>query len=661
MSTNSTKTVKGRISNKHGTEADWLSAAQQSNFTPLPGELIVYDPDNSHDYFRFKFGDPEDREDGPRNVEKLPFVGLDASQLASLESVAYGELIEKRALGQLQPGKFYRIVDYHFTTVQSNTASADLQFDIIVLASTEYTLSEVAYATNHVADGVVFQDRFLEDDVWLQRDKIEIICHEWYDHSDEQNFGNYKDMDVFVGYGFLENNEGILVPVLYKTDISSEDEEILNNPDKNDAYFFIGRKYHEGQLCDCWRKIDLENEEYGWNGESKYFAYTNIITRGDIVFDDPFINCSLAQWELRYTVENDQLRFNWADPNGFGVIYQMKDEWGNDCPYDFKNALFGGYSIYNREKLDLPGEHYYPTFFCGDAIYRQWGSSYVAVRREDLDTRGEGTEFYAYSFPLVPSAWSQNYFYTTDEPLQANSLLYTKPSLDSQTSYGSDPFIILKTKDATVNTNAVCNNIIKFGRFKWGNIYNELHNIIFVGFHCQNNYFASCCGDMTLVGSASFNTFEGWNYSVYSEGSRNLFENTSSNISLGNYSDGNVFRTSSTSHQLGEYCSNNVFDTNSQNIWLGDQCSNNYFGVSCQNIQLLVEDGTTALNYVDSLCFEHGCANLRIINNNETADWDNKIENLKFEANIKNQTINVVRSSGPIIYEAPNTTHIILD
>ena len=74
MSTNGTKTIKGRISNKHGTEAEWLQA-DAAGFKPLPGELIIYDPDDSYDYFRFKFGDKDSDEAKRRTVNNLPFVG----------------------------------------------------------------------------------------------------------------------------------------------------------------------------------------------------------------------------------------------------------------------------------------------------------------------------------------------------------------------------------------------------------------------------------------------------------------------------------------------------------------------------------------------------------------------------------------------------------
>ena len=59
-----TKTFKGRIQNKHDTEANWNAAV---NFKPLAGELIIYDEDNTHSTPRFKVGD------GSTLVNNLPF------------------------------------------------------------------------------------------------------------------------------------------------------------------------------------------------------------------------------------------------------------------------------------------------------------------------------------------------------------------------------------------------------------------------------------------------------------------------------------------------------------------------------------------------------------------------------------------------------------
>ena len=62
--------------------------------------------------------------------------------------------------------------------------------------------------------------------------------------------------------------------------------------------------------------------------------------------DDYFTNyrVNIGAWEIKYSLYNDNnFRFDWADTiNGKGVIYYMKDEWGNEAPYDFKNIKKDG-------------------------------------------------------------------------------------------------------------------------------------------------------------------------------------------------------------------------------------------------------------------------------------------------------------------------------
>lgn len=62
-------TLRARLVNKHDIEANWLKA---TNFTPLQGELIVYDVDENYNYERIKMGD------GVTNVNELPFISPQA-------------------------------------------------------------------------------------------------------------------------------------------------------------------------------------------------------------------------------------------------------------------------------------------------------------------------------------------------------------------------------------------------------------------------------------------------------------------------------------------------------------------------------------------------------------------------------------------------------
>ena len=73
--------------------------------------------------------------------------------------------------------------------------------------------------------------------------------------------------------------------------------------------------------------------------------------------DTYFRGFNLNAWCLKYSLDNDKSRFDWADQlNGKGVIYWMKDEWGNTCSYDFKSIQFKRYyitDVYNEAIADL--------------------------------------------------------------------------------------------------------------------------------------------------------------------------------------------------------------------------------------------------------------------------------------------------------------------
>lgn len=79
--------IKGRIRNKHDTEENWNKA---TNFAPLLGETIVYDPDDKHPYPRYKCGiwDGESEKTAGMLIMNLPFANqpdiIDEDTLLSL-------------------------------------------------------------------------------------------------------------------------------------------------------------------------------------------------------------------------------------------------------------------------------------------------------------------------------------------------------------------------------------------------------------------------------------------------------------------------------------------------------------------------------------------------------------------------------------------------
>jgi hypothetical protein len=77
---------------------------------------------------------------------------------------------------------------------------------------------------------------------------------------------------------------------------------------------------------------------------------------------------NIPAWELKYCFDNDINRFAWADPSeGKGVIYYMKDEHGNECPYDFKNIQFLRSATWHQEHPEC--FDYLLETFKGDAYY----------------------------------------------------------------------------------------------------------------------------------------------------------------------------------------------------------------------------------------------------------------------------------------------------
>ena len=69
-----------------------------------------------------------------------------------MAEIIWSNLKQLRDNGQLIPGMQYRITDYHTTTSQADTKSANHPFDIIVTADSTNKLNEVARAIQHSGD-----------------------------------------------------------------------------------------------------------------------------------------------------------------------------------------------------------------------------------------------------------------------------------------------------------------------------------------------------------------------------------------------------------------------------------------------------------------------------------------------------------------------------
>ena len=101
------KTLKTRVVLKHDTEANWETAGNATNpFIPKKGEVIIYDPDDTHTCSRQKVGD------GIKNVNELPFLGATVGMADSSESLSKIQYTAESAIPTApEQGVEYAITD----------------------------------------------------------------------------------------------------------------------------------------------------------------------------------------------------------------------------------------------------------------------------------------------------------------------------------------------------------------------------------------------------------------------------------------------------------------------------------------------------------------------------------------------------------------------
>ena len=87
--------------------------------------------------------------------------------------------------------------------------------------------------------------------------------------------------DVVIAYDYLPHKiNGIIVPVLYKTSIGGEYDDI---PDTEQPMYYEGTAVVDGVAYNKWRLID--GNEFLWDGTAKKYIYTNVIVsvKGTII------------------------------------------------------------------------------------------------------------------------------------------------------------------------------------------------------------------------------------------------------------------------------------------------------------------------------------------------------------------------------------------
>ena len=382
--------------------------------------------------------------------------------------ITYNDLRSLRNRGGLVAGTYYRIIDYVTTTTQQNTMAAGRLFDVIVLALTKNKLSEEAYACLP----------YSEDDDYFDAYSCNLSAWKiWYCLD--------NDADRFA---WAVGNGKVCVQCS-STDSylpSEVNGSIINVMPVYEADFVSG--------LEILYKYDLLD------------GTQIMLTEGGYVYTEG---------------ERHVGRFDVVE--GKGVIYRMIDEFGNDCPYDFKNIQFKR-DVYEEGGLAESGEEDY-SLWCYTFSFR-----------------GENGE-------VIDASIFGNYGSLIDQEDDAPGVYNNIMGKCRDRDYDLEN---------TTRVTQILNNNVFFAcyEYDYGLFYGWSSNVI--GEDCNSNSFGEDCHS-------------------------NVFDEGCSGNTLGNYCLGNKFGASSRYNKLGHFCSGNTFGVSCTNIQLGDSCAGNHFGYGCGN------------------------------------------------------------------------------
>ena len=281
--------------------------------------------------------------------------------------------------------------------------------------------------------------------------------------------------------------------------------------------------------------------------------------------DTYFLSSKLSAWELKYCLENDTDRFAWADDtNGKGVIYYMKDEWGNECPYDFKNIQFKR----NLTDGDLDIDNGTATWVF---TFNFWDSGSLTCK----DASIVGNTYHD-DEGMFPGVYGNRIGSLSSQSVDTGS--------ESSIMQFSLPDNVFLTDGQPTEYYGCYLNIL--GGNCYSNTFEDEPHDNTLGEGCNNNIFVGTCQENVLGKGCNYNVLNTSSNNTLSSGctyntlsancNYNAFGNGSSNNTLGQSSDYNAFGSNSSHNTLVDHCEYIMFE---------DGCSHNTLNTSySQNI-----------------------------------------------------------------------------
>lgn len=348
--------------------------------------------------------------------------------------------------------------------------------------------------------------------------------------------------------------------------------------------------------------------------------------------DTYFQYSKLEAWELKYCIDNDTDRFAWADStNGKGVIFYMKDEFGNECGYDFKNIMMKFYKI--TAVTTVPS-----------SLNNTYSVSKVIGENNYTITSGCTVDENQYEFRYTFDFYSNSAH--SDYSLNTASSNKAKFCYDNVIT----PMYAFTFADNTENNKKMWINFISFRNILnnsscYGNKFGAMNYNISFGNNCFYNTFGNGCYSNTFRDNCCYNTFGTICY-------YNTFGTVCSFNTFGNYCQFNTFGDACSFNTFGGYCNFNTF---------GIMCNSNTLGNNCQYIKF--GNSSSVKSFYQNIIVENGNQYIYLETTQTTSDY-NKIQNVKIALGMNNtmtyKTIshNTVNDTFQTVYQPANSQTI---
>lgn len=525
---------------------------------------------------------------------------------STMTPILWADLVELRDNKELVSGTFYRITDYNFITTKLGVQSGNHQFDIVLLAISESMLSESGYACKHEGD-TYFEREITEGGIeWLYTLYVDDLADSYGDepmnHQDDLH-----SSDEFCDAGYMEDPDtGDVVPVLYKTDTGQYD---IDDPDYDDAYFYVGTYDLDGDDYDMWAKYEYDADNDEWVFMQQYALTPLVVEDGELtvspVPETKIVPVNMNAWQLKYCLDNDKELFDWAETNGKGVIYWLKDEFGNEAPYDFKNATFRRYQVAG----------------VNNAVLNPLRNMYLYQDGNYAITKNNNSKYW-YTFASSDGVSDGSLFgectYNVIMPY-----IYLSPK--GKNIRGINDIVLQNANQNTLGNG--CNNITILNSAS-GNVF-ESNSYNICGTAYSYSRFEYAVRSITLVGMARCKFGSGSNSLMGQQIDACETKGNCANINFGNYNSNLRLGSGCTTITFGQWCYSVLVGDTTTNITFGNYCSYSTIGMQCSNIVFT--------NYYKYICIEDYVA--RITFTTSGGNTSNYVQYVKLCRGLTNKSI----------------------